>query len=78
MVIIPLDSSFGQKSGQEQREIIDNLQRHSLKAGLKGTVVVVWESGGRMNFIAPQPWHPFFRSISPQRIRASINKEISW
>jgi hypothetical protein len=78
MVIIPLDSNFGQKSEQQQHEIIADLQAHSQAAGLKGTVVPVWESSGRMSFIAPRPWHPFFQSMSLRRIWANINKEISW
>ena len=78
MIIIPLDSNFGSKSDQEQRQIISELQARSLAAGLRGTVVPVWESGGRMSFIAPRPWHPFFQSISLQRVWANINKEISW
>jgi hypothetical protein len=78
MVIIPLASDFEHKPDQEQSEIIASLQSHSHGAGLKGTVVPIWESGGRTRFIAPRPWHPFFQSISMQRILASINKEISW
>jgi hypothetical protein len=78
MVIVPLDSSFGNKSEEEQLGIIDDLQLHSNRAGLKGTVVPVWESGGHMKFIAPQPWHPFFQSLSLRRVAANINKEISW
>jgi hypothetical protein len=78
MVIIPLESSFGQKSTQEQNKIISELQVHSQGAGLKGTVVPVWESGGQTYFIAPRPWHTFFQSMSIQQIWANINKEISW
>jgi hypothetical protein len=78
MVIIPLESSFGNKSEADQRDIIEDLQRHSVESGLKGTVVPVWASGGRMHFTAPQPWRPFFTSISLHRIWASINKGISW
>ncbi len=78
MVIIPLESSFGSKSDAEQREIIGELQDRSSAANLKGTVVPVWESGGRMSFIAPQPWHPFFRGLSMQTVFVNINKELSW
>jgi hypothetical protein len=60
MVIIPLESSFGLKSEQEQNKIINELQRHTQGAGLKGKVIPVWESGGRTYFIAPRPWHPIF------------------
>jgi hypothetical protein len=45
---------------------------------LRGTVVVVWTSGGRMRFIGPQPWHPFLRSLSMNSIRASLNRTLSW
>jgi hypothetical protein len=78
MIIIPLDSNFGQKPEREQKEIISELQMHSRGAGLKGTVVPVWESGGRARFIAPRPWHPFFQSLPLQQIWVNINKEISW
>ena len=78
MVIIPLESRFEQKSAAEQHKIISDLQTHSLAAGLKGTVVPVWESGNQLRFIAPTPWHPFFKGISLQQIWDSINKEISW
>lgn len=78
LVIIPLDSSFGHKSEQEQRKVIAELQRHSRGAGLRGTVAPVWESSGRTSFIAPRAWHPFFQGISLQNIWANVNKEISW
>jgi hypothetical protein len=52
-------------------------EAHARQAGLKGTVVPVWESGGRMNFIASQPWHPFFRRLSMDRILNNLNKELS-
>src|SRR5271167_2173269 len=64
MIIIPLEASFGSRPQDEQNSVIDDLQLHSSDAGLKGTVVPVWESGGRLHFIAPRPWHPFFASLS--------------
>ena len=79
LIIIPLDRSFNYKSEDEQRDVIDELQMRANGAGLAGTVVPVWDGGGgRMKFIAPQNWHPFFRSISLQRVAMSINREISW
>jgi hypothetical protein len=78
MVIVPLDRDFGYKSEREQREVITELQIRSASAGLKGTVVPVWESSGRMAFIAPPPWHPFFRSISLPLVYNNLNKELSW
>lgn len=79
MVIIPLDSSFGFKVEQDRAAIIDELQARSTAAGLRGTVVPVWPgAGGRMNFIAPQQWHPFFRSLNLFIVQRNLNKEIFW
>lgn len=78
LIIIPLAGDFGRKGSSAQQEIIAELQARARAAGLAGTVVPVWNSGGRSNFIAPTNWHPFFRSLSPATIEASINKEIFW
>jgi hypothetical protein len=54
LIIIPLESHFGSMSAQDQNATISSLQLHASEAGLRGTVVPVWDSGsGRMGFIAP-------------------------
>jgi hypothetical protein len=79
MIIVPLDSSFGRKVSQDQDVIISELQVRARSAGLAGTVVPVWDDGGgRMAFIAPRPWHPFFQSIDLRFIAANINRELYW
>ena len=79
LVIAPLDPDFGYKTPQDQREIVSEIQLRSRSAGLAGTVVPVWDGGGgRMSFIAPQPWHPFFRSLDLRSVWANVNREISW
>jgi hypothetical protein len=78
LIIVPLASDFGQKGSSEQQEVIAELQIRARSAGLAGTVVPVWTSGGRSNFIAPTNWHRFFRSLSPVAIETSINREIYW
>lgn len=79
LVIVPLDRSFGNKAGNDQSDVIADLQSHATGAGLAGTVVPVWDAGGgRMKFIAPQNWHAFFRGTSLQWVAANINKEIYW
>jgi hypothetical protein len=79
LIIIPLESSFGHKSDSDQREIITNLQLHARSAGLAGTVVPVWDGGGgRMGFIAPRNWHPFFTSINLAYVWANVSREIYW
>jgi hypothetical protein len=79
MIIVPLDSSFGSKPSDVQHDIIGDIQAHSRSAGLAGTVVPVWDSGGgRMAFIAPRPWLAFFRSIGLHFVLRNLNREISW
>jgi len=78
MIIVPLADSFGSKSQAEQGEIAAELQIRARSAGLKGKVVPVWGSRHSMNFIAPQLWHPFFRSIDWSFIARNINRVLSW
>jgi hypothetical protein len=79
LIIIPLDDDFGRKTQAEQHGIIRELQMRTSSAGLAGTVVPVWDAGGgRMAFIAPPNWHPFFQSISLAHVAANLNREISW
>jgi hypothetical protein len=79
LIIIPLESSFGHKPDSDQQSIITDLQIHSRAAGLAGTVVPVWDAGGgRMSFIAPQNWHPYFSSISLAFVWSNVNREIYW
>ena len=79
IIIVPLESSFGYKSDSEQAAIIDELQSHARGAGLGGTIVPVWDDGGgRMKFIAPRPWHPFFQGLSLTSVYANLNRELYW
>jgi hypothetical protein len=78
MIIVPLKGDFQYKSDDEQRRIVHALGLCARRAGLRGTVVPVWDSGGgRMSFIAPPPWHPFFRSIDLQTVALSINRRLT-
>jgi hypothetical protein len=78
MIIVPLASSFGSKTQQDQLAFVAEFQRRAVGAGLRGRVVPVWQTSGRMSFIAPPQWHPFFQSIGMNQIAANINREISW
>lgn len=78
IIIVVLNRSFGNKSQAEQNEICFMLQKCATSAGLAGTVVPVWDSGGdRMGFIAPQPWHPFFRNLSMAYVVRNINRKLT-
>lgn len=79
LIIIPLDSRFGLETENQQKDTVNELQVRANAAGLAGTVVPVWKDAfGRMLFLAPQNWHPFFKSLTYERVIASINKSISW
>lgn len=78
MIIIPLDRDFGYKSGDEQAAIHRSLQLCATSAGLRGSVALVWDTGGgRMGFRAPQPWHPFFRGLDLRTVAANINRTLT-
>ena len=53
LIIIPLESSFGYKSKQDQNSIITEFQERASSAGLAGTVVPVWDSGGGRMALLP-------------------------
>jgi hypothetical protein len=78
MIIFPLESSFGRKASDEQNSILAELQARARAAGLQGTAAAVWESGGRMFFLAPTQWRGFFSSIDLRFVLANVNREISW
>lgn len=77
LVIAPLESSFGRKTEQEQSEIIASLQLCANSAGLAGKVIPVWREGNSHRFIAPQQWHPFFKTFGWDDIMVNINKELT-
>lgn len=78
IIIVPLDRSFGLKTKQEQGETVEAIQACAMSAGLRGTVVPVWDSGGgRMAFIAPTPWHPFFRSLTLRQVASNLNRTLT-
>jgi len=78
LIVIFLDCSFGNKSQEDQSEIIGALQLCANSAGLRGTVVPVWRTGNSYGFIAPPNWHPFFKSPNIYRtLVANINRELT-
>jgi hypothetical protein len=74
MIIVPMNDQFGRKPQSDQHAVINEIQRRASGAGLAGTVVAVWPGG----FIAPRPWHPFFRTFSYGQALANVNRSLSW
>ena len=78
MIIIPLEDRFEFLTDEQRAAETVALQRCATAAGLKGTVVPVWHApGGGFRFLAPTPWHPFFKSIDESMIAANLNKELT-
>lgn len=78
IIIVVVNRSFGSRPRSEQNEICESLQKCALSAGLVGTVVPVWNAGGRrMGFWAPRPWHPFFRSLTLASVAANISRKLT-
>ena len=78
MVIVIMDPGFVRASPTQQEAAIGQLQRLATTCGLKGTVAMVWDAGGKMNYLAPQLWHEFFASITLDDVRQRLNAEIRW
>jgi hypothetical protein len=77
MIIVPVNKYFGHKSNSEQNNIRSVIQRYARSAGLAGTVVPVWDAGfGRMGFLAPREWYPFFSSLTLADVAANINRKL--
>ncbi|WP_095083712.1 hypothetical protein [Pseudomonas sp. Irchel s3h17] len=78
MIIAPLDSAFNNRTQQAKNDFMEAFQIAATSAGLAGRVALIWKSGSMVHFMAPQPWHPFFRSQGIyQTIMANINKELT-
>lgn len=78
MIVVIMDKGFAQAGPSQQEATIGQLQALAKLNGLNGTVAMVWDDGGRMNYLVPQPWHDFFQSITLDDVRERINAEIRW
>jgi hypothetical protein len=79
LIIVRLETAFGDKTRQQQDAAVAEFQMRASAADLAGAVVPVREGrDGRMMFIAPKPWHPFFASINIQWVIDHENRELFW
>ncbi len=77
LIIILLDKSFGDLSRSIQHQRILELQTHAGSAGLVGTVCPVWsDSTGKLFFIAPRQWHPYFERLTLDWVQANVNRTL--
>ncbi len=78
MVIVIMDPAFARASPTQQEATISQLQTRSDACGLNGTIAMVWDAGGKLDYLVPQPWHDYFRSLTLEDLRSQLNAEISW
>jgi hypothetical protein len=77
LIIVPLDKGFGGQSRAQQEAGIEAIRMSATLANLAGDVIPVWDAGdGRMSFIAPKPYHPYFQSISLEFVFANLNRDL--
>jgi CheY-like chemotaxis protein len=77
LVIVLLDTDLGRQSPDAQLAKLEALRAAAAEARLGGEVVPVWDIGdGRMGFIAPPGYHPYFKSISLDLVRANLNRTL--
>lgn len=77
MILVPLDDDFDLKRDEAKQQTTNTLKMYAASAGLRGTVVPVWMArNGRMSFIAPRHWHPFFANLSMSAIHANLDREL--
>lgn len=74
VILIALDSLFGQKTNAEKKEALAEFELRCHAAGLSGGVAILWRGG----FIGPENWRPFLRSIDINYAVANRNRTISW
>mgnify|MGYP003383762128 CR=1 FL=1 len=78
MILFPLDSSFGNKTSADQNDVVHELTYRANAAGLAGTAVVFWQSGGRTHFMGPRLWQGFLSGLTMRDVQRNVNKSISW
>jgi hypothetical protein len=75
MILVPVDQSFGAKSPDDQRSMLETLQRQAKLSGLAGSVVAIWDTGdGRMAFLGPKPWASYLSSLNLEFVDRNLNK----
>lgn len=77
LIFIPLDSTIGQRPVAEQAELLRTLQHCAKSAGLKGSVVLVWDKGGTTGLLAEKTVHAFIQGTTLAFVQSNINRELT-
>ncbi len=77
IIIIPMATSFGDRSESDRFEIIELLQAAAVSAQLRGKVVPMWQEERGYKFIAPPEWQPYFRTVKWKDLKKNLNRELT-
>lgn len=78
LVLIPLESSFENRSVSEQTEIHKSFQMVAASAGLRGNIVLVWDKGdGATGFLSENRVQSVMQNITYEFVQNKINRELS-
>ena len=77
LIIVLVAPAFEYEPAAKQQALITTLTACAHQAGLAGTVVPVWRKGATFGFLAPNPWHAFFRSLTPALLAANVNTKLT-
>ena len=78
IIAVVVSPSLEQQSILQQNKICNQIQRCATAAGLAGTVVLVWDSGGdSLGFLAPPQWHSFFSDLTLFDIALNVNRSLT-
>jgi class 3 adenylate cyclase len=77
LVIVLLDTSFAGMGQMGKAEVLRSLQQHAAAAGLRGTVVPIWDNGrGGAEFLAERQLLPYLKNLSLSIVQSKINREL--
>ena len=77
-VFVPLDAAFGRMTPQEQSTALKSLHSAANSAGLKGSVVLVWDKGGgQSGILAEKQLHPHLGGITVSYVTSNINRQLT-
>lgn len=77
VILVVVSSAFGTMSTASKNDALSALQVCARAAGLRGTVVAVWNSGGRVMSVGPTGWEGFQRSLTWPFVAANINRKLT-
>jgi hypothetical protein len=78
LIIVKLDLTHARQSFETKKKTRHDLQQKAKAAGLKGTVVTVWDAGGgNMGFLSPPEYSAIFGRINLAYVAQNINTKLA-